>query len=109
MRATAQLNNTSTATATATATALSTSASASAGASTGSDPSPVTATLAFGCLGLGIDYDQALRDYYRREQSKPAFMTRSGTKRINRTLNAEIMSADAPPVLSTQNSSNSSR
>ena len=50
----------------------------------------------------GIEYEQALREFYRREQCAPAKMTRSGTRRFNRTLDAAVLACDTPPAFTTR-------
>ena len=93
--ATVASTGTSTATATTTTTASSSSSNNDTNTTTGCNDAPV-ATVDLGSVGLGIDYDQALRDYYRREQCKPAVMTRSGTTILIKHNNNHTQSLSSP-------------
>ena len=44
----------------------------------------------------GIEYEQALRDFYRREQRVPSKIYGQGQKRYNRSLKTSALSAPAP-------------
>ena len=43
----------------------------------------------------GVEYEQQLRDYYRREQLMPSV----GTRRVNRSLDSDMMEAEECPNL----------
>lgn len=44
---------------------------------------------------IGIDYEQPLRDFYRREQRAPSKIHATGQKRYNRSLSTSALSAEA--------------
>ena len=44
----------------------------------------------------GIEYEQPLRDFYRREQRAPSKIHATGQKRYNRSLSTSALSAEAP-------------
>jgi hypothetical protein len=52
---------------------------------------------------LGIEYEQALRDFYRREQRTPSKIHTLGQKRYNRSLNTTALSASAPAAFHSDN------
>jgi hypothetical protein len=52
---------------------------------------------------LGIEYEQALRDFYRREQRSPSKIHALGQKRYNRSLNTTALSASAPAAFHSDN------
>ena len=45
---------------------------------------------------IGIDYEQPLRDFYRREQRPPSKIYPQGQKRYNRSLDTTALSGQAP-------------
>ena len=52
---------------------------------------------------IGIEYEQALRDFYRREQRAPSKIHATGQKRYNRSLSTSALSAEAPAAFHSDN------
>lgn len=95
----------STATATATVTAVAVAAEGKEGECDEKEgESAATAVEAVEAVEyLGIEYEQALRDFYRREQRTPSKIQTLGQKRYNRSLNTAALSASAPAAFHSDN------
>ena len=52
---------------------------------------------------IGIEYEQPLRDFYRREQRAPSKIHATGQKRYNRSLSTSALSAEAPAAFHSDN------
>lgn len=52
---------------------------------------------------VGIEYEQPLRDFYRREQRAPSKIHATGQKRYNRSLSTSALSAEAPAAFHSDN------